>query len=65
MSIPVCASIQVILDSSFHSPFQVIAMIYWWFWGYKTFTGPQANFTVKARKNNNSSGELVEDIKEE
>lgn len=40
-------------------------MIYWWFWGYKTFTGPQANFTVKARKNNNSSGELVEDIKEE
>ncbi|KAI0701071.1 amino acid transporter [Cytidiella melzeri] len=24
-------------------PFQIIAMIYWWFWGYKTFTGPQPN----------------------
>ena len=25
------------------SPFQIIAMLYWWFWGYKTFTGPRPN----------------------
>ncbi|KAI0338005.1 amino acid transporter [Trametopsis cervina] len=24
-------------------PFQIIAMFYWYFWGYKTFTGPQPN----------------------
>lgn len=24
-------------------PIQIIAMIYWWFWGYKSFTGPRPN----------------------
>ncbi|KAJ3549968.1 hypothetical protein NM688_g5123 [Phlebia brevispora] len=24
-------------------PFQIVAMIYWWFWGYETFTGPRPN----------------------
>ena len=31
-------------------PFQVVAMIYWWFWGYKSFTGPRANIPNKASK---------------
>ncbi|PSR80619.1 hypothetical protein PHLCEN_2v6688 [Hermanssonia centrifuga] len=30
-------------------PFQIIAMIYWYFWGYKTFTGPQPNLRAKER----------------
>ncbi|EKM57619.1 uncharacterized protein PHACADRAFT_251336 [Phanerochaete carnosa HHB-10118-sp] len=29
-------------------PFQILAMIYWWFWGYKSFTGPRANLPKKA-----------------
>lgn len=37
-------------------------MIYWWFWGYKTFTGPQANFTVKSTKTADSGA--TEDLDE-
>lgn len=31
------------------SPFQIIAMLYWWFWGYKTFTGPRPNLKGQRR----------------
>ena len=44
-----------------HSPFQFLAMFYWWFWGYKTFTGPQTNFGTRSA--NDSKAEL-EDEKE-
>ena len=43
-------------------PFQFIAMVYWWFWGYKTFTGPQANFGKKTSKD--SAAVSDEDEKE-
>ncbi|KIP06824.1 hypothetical protein PHLGIDRAFT_19368 [Phlebiopsis gigantea 11061_1 CR5-6] len=42
-------------------PFQILAMFYWWFWGYKTFTGPRHNFGTKSA--NDSQAEL-EDEKE-
>ncbi|KAH7103349.1 amino acid transporter [Auriculariales sp. MPI-PUGE-AT-0066] len=28
-------------------PFQIFAFIYWWFWGYKTFTGPCPNLRAQ------------------
>ena len=43
-------------------PFQLIAMIYWWFWGYKTFTGPRSNF--KKRPIRNGAEASIEDEKE-
>ena len=43
-------------------PFQVIAMIYWWFWGYKSFTGPRTN--IGKRKPTDGADVSVEDDKE-
>jgi len=31
------------------SPFQVVACIYWWFWGYKGFRGPCPNLDLEER----------------
>ena len=28
------------------SPFQVVACVYWWFWGYKNFGGPCSNLNA-------------------
>ncbi len=28
------------------SPFQVVACVYWWFWGYKNFVGPRPNLSA-------------------
>lgn len=36
-------------------------MIYWWFWGYKTFTGPRANLKSQA----NDSTAALEDVEKE
>lgn len=37
-------------------------MIYWWFWGYKSFTGPRTNFNKS--KADDSSAAPDEDEKE-
>ena len=42
-----------------HRPFQILAMFYWYFWGYKTFTGPRANVAVASIKS--SETELVDE----
>ncbi|KIP04158.1 hypothetical protein PHLGIDRAFT_120946 [Phlebiopsis gigantea 11061_1 CR5-6] len=40
-------------------PFQILAMIYWYFWGYKTFIGPRANTVAASAKG--SEAELVDE----
>ena len=50
-----CVRLVNVLTSSFSalialsSPFQVIACVYWWFWGYKSFRGPCPNLDPEVR----------------
>ena len=52
------------LELASHSPFQIIAMFYWWFWGYETFTGPRPNLAALRQARGEKADSDSEDIKD-